>query len=193
MMALATTASAWCAYQSNRWSGVQTFRLAAANEAGRQAGLNTVTAMQIRAFDGTMFLQFLEARAKGQKDFEIQLSSRFRPEMKVAMAAWLLTDPFNNPKAPAHPLGMAEFQIAEETEARRQSQLQQERLTAAQEANRTSDTYVLLTVVFASALFFGGIAGMVHLAWLRQALAALAIAFFTGTVLCLATMPICRE
>ena len=193
VLALATTASAWCAYQSTRWSGVQTFRLAAANEAGRQNAKNAVTAMQIRAFDGTMFLQFLGARVQGQKDLENQLSYRFRPEMKVAMDAWLDSDPFNNPSAPPHPFMMAEFQIAEETEARRQSQLQQERLTAAQEANGTSDAYVLLTVMFASVLFFAGLAGTVHLARLRWGLATLAIAFLTGTALYLATMPICRE
>jgi NADH:ubiquinone oxidoreductase subunit H len=51
-------------------------------------------------------------------------------------------------------------------------------LTAAQEANGSSDAYVLLTVMFASVLFFGGLAGTVHVAWLRRGLAALAIAFF---------------
>lgn len=193
VLALATTSSAWCAYQSTRWSGVQTFRLAEANEAGRQAAKNAVTAMQIRAFDGTMFLQFLQARSQGQKDLETLLSARFRPEMKVAMEAWLATDPINNPSAPPHPFQMAEFQIAEEAETHRQSQLQEEQLAAAQEANRFSDTYVLLTVMFASVLFFGGIAGTFHLAWLRRWLATLAIAFFVGTALYLATMPICRE
>jgi hypothetical protein len=193
VLALATTASAWCAYQSTLWSGVQTFRLAAANEAGREAARNAVTAMQIRAFDGTMFVHFLEARVQGQKELENLLSARFRPEMKVAMDAWLDSDPFNNPSAPLHPFMMAEFQIAEETEAHRQSQVQHDEFTAAQEANETADAYVLLTVMFASVLFFGGIAGTVHLAWLRWVLATLAIAFFTGTALYLATMPICRE
>jgi hypothetical protein len=193
VLALATMASAWCAYQASRWNGVQTFRLAEANEAGRQAATNSIHAMQIRAFDGTMFLQYLEARAQGQKVLETLLSARFRPEMKVAMDAWLETDPFNNAGAPSHPFKMAEFKIAEETAAARQSQLQQELLTAAQEANRAADAYVLLTVVFASVLFFGGIAGTVHLAWLRLGLAAIAIGFLAATAVYLATMPVCRE
>jgi hypothetical protein len=193
VLALATTASAWCAYQSNRWSGVQTFRLAEANEAGRQAAKSSVAGMQIRAFDGTMFLQYLEAHAQGQKQLKKLLFDRFRPEMKVAMEAWLGTDPFNKQNAPLHPLRMAEYKLSEETESSRQASLQQERMNGAQEANTTSDTYVLLTVMFASVLFFGGIAGTVHLAWLRRFLAALAITFFAGTVLYLVTMPICRE
>jgi hypothetical protein len=87
VLALATTASAWCAYQSTRWSGMQIFRLAEANEAGRQAAMGAVAAMQIRAFDGSMFLQFLEARTQRQQDLETAISARFRPEMKVAMEA----------------------------------------------------------------------------------------------------------
>jgi hypothetical protein len=37
LLALATVATAWCAYQSTLWAGVQTFRLAAAGKADRQA------------------------------------------------------------------------------------------------------------------------------------------------------------
>jgi hypothetical protein len=193
VLALATTASAWCVYQSSRWSGVQTFRLAEANEAGRHAAKSAVAGMQIRAFDGNMYLHYLGARVQGQKQLEAALSDRFRPEMKVAMEAWFRTDPFNNQDAPLHPFKMSEYKLSEEDEARLQSTLEQERLRSAQEANWISDSYVLLTVMFASVLFFGGIAGTIHLGWLRQTLGALAIALFAATLVFLATMPICRE
>jgi hypothetical protein len=113
--------------------------------------------------------------------------------MKVAVEAWLGTDPFNKQNATLHPFRMAEYKLSEEMECGRQASLRQERMNGAQVANTTSDTYVLLTVMFASVLFFGGIAGTVHLSWLRRSLMALAIAFFGGTVIYLVTMPICRE
>jgi hypothetical protein len=193
VLALATTASAWCVYQSSLWSGVQTFRLAEANDAGRLSAKSAVAGLQIRAFDGTMYLHYLEARAQGHKDLEALLSERFRPEMKVAMEAWLRTNPLISRKAPLHPFMMSEYKLSEEDEAIRQSTLQQERLKSAQTANRTSDSYVLLTVMFASVLFFGGIAGTVRLSWLRQALGALAVTLFTVTFTYLMTMPFCRE
>jgi hypothetical protein len=168
-------------------------RLAEANAAARQAAKSAVAGMQIRAFDGTMFLHYLEARGRGQKDLQALLTDRFRPEMKVAMDAWLRTDPFSSNNATLYPFQMSEYKLSEDDDSRRQSTLEQERLKSAQEANRTSDTYVLLTVLFASVLFFGGIAGTLHRAWLRQALGALAITLFTATFIYLATMPICRE
>src|SRR5262245_24535620 len=84
VLALATMASAWCAYQATLWGGVQTFRLAAAARASREASRNSVTGMQMRAFDGTMLIHYMEARTHGDKELEHFFYQRFRPEMKRA-------------------------------------------------------------------------------------------------------------
>ena len=52
---------------------------------------------------------------------------------------------------------------------------------------------MLLTVVFASVLFFGGIARAFDSRRLRVVLAALAVVLFVGTLIALSTMPICHE
>ena len=64
---------------------------------------------------------------------------------------------------------------------------------AAAEARGYSDDYVLLTVVFASVLFFGGIARAFDSRRLRVVLAALAMLLFLCTLVALTTMPICHE
>lgn len=193
VLALATMASAWCAYQATLWGGVQTFRLAAAARAGREASKNSVTGMQIRAFDATMFIHYMEARAQGHKDLEELFYRRFRPEMKLAVDAWLKTDPLNNPDAPPHPLKMNEYVVPPEIEASKQAEVEKQKATGAGEANQHSDRYVLLTVMFASVLFFGGITGTIDIPWLRKTMGIFALAFFLGTIIFLATMPICRE
>jgi hypothetical protein len=193
VLALATMASAWCAYQAQLWGGVQNFRLAAAARAGREASKNSVEGMQVRAFDATMFIHYLEARSEGRKDLAELFHHRFRPEMKQAVDAWLNTDPFNNPNAPPHPLKMTEYVVPMDIEAGKQAELERLKTAAAEEANTNSDRYVLLTVMFASVLFFGGITGMIDIRWLRQTLGLFALALFIGTVIFLATMPICRE
>src|SRR5262249_58732961 len=96
VLALATMASAWCAYQATLWGGVQTFRLAAAGKAGRDNVKNSIEGMQARSFDATMFIHYMEARSQGRKELEELLYQRFRPEMKHAVDAWLKTDPLNN-------------------------------------------------------------------------------------------------
>jgi hypothetical protein len=193
VLSLATMCTAWCAYQSTLWGGVQTFRLAGANKAGRESSAATLAALQMRAFDASMFINYMQAKHEGNTRQEQFLLNRFRPEMKKALDAWLKTDPFNNPLAPPGPFKMAEYAQPELEEAKRQDELSAQEHAAAEKANENSDTYVLLTVLFASVLFFGGIAGTLDSRRLRIIILAIALAFFVLTLVFLATMPICKE
>jgi hypothetical protein len=193
VLSLATVSTAWCAYQATLWSGVQTFRLAAANKANRGSSTFHIEALQLRAHDAAMGISWMQAKHEGNQRQEQFLFNRFRPEMKKAVEAWLKTDPFNNAKAPLGPLVMAEYVQPELNEANRLEELSAQEYVVAQQANRTSDTYVLLTVLFASVLFFGGIAGTIDSRRLRIAIVSVALALFLVTMIFLATMPMCSE
>ncbi len=193
VLALATTASAWCAYQSKVWGGEQMARGNAAIQASREGAVNSLAAVQWRAFDASMFIAYMEARFERNKAMEEFLFQRFRPEMKPAVEAWLKMDPFNNPSAPPSPFRMVDYSQAEIAEVARQADLTSQAMSAAAEARRYSDNYVLLTVVFASVLFFGGIARAFDSRPLRTVLAALAVLLFLGTVVALTTLPVCHE
>lgn len=69
----------------------------------------------------------------------------------------------------------------------------EEKLDEAQKANEISDKYVLLTVMLASVLFFGGISGTIESRLLWPSLLVIALISFLVTVSILGTMPICRE
>lgn len=193
VLALATTASAWCAYQSKLWGGAQMVQSNAAIRAGREGAVNSLAAVQWRAFDASMFIAYMEARFETNSALESFLFQRFRPEMKAALEAWLKLDPINNFSAPPSPFRMAEYVQAETTEVGRQADLAATAMAAVAEARRRSDDYVLLTVVFASVLFFGGIARAIDSRPLRTTLATLAVLLFLGTVVVLTTMPVCHE
>jgi hypothetical protein len=193
VLALATTASAWCAYQSKLWGGVQAARAGAAARAGREEAVNSLAAMQLRAFDASMFIAYMQARFETNTGMEAFLAQRFRPEMKSAVQAWLKLDPLSNPAAPPSPFRMAEYAQAETIEVARQAELAAKAMAASGQARRNSDEYVLLTVIFASVLFFGGIARAFDSRSLRTVLAGLAVLLFLATVVALTTMPICRE
>lgn len=193
VLALATTASAWCAYQSKLWGGVQLVRAGAAFRAGREGAVNSLGAMQARAFDASMFISYMEARFERNAPLEEFLVQRFRPEMKLAVEAWLKLDPLNDAAAPPTPFRMAEYVQKELAEVARQEELAAQAMADSREARRFSDDYVLLTVVFASVLFFGGIARAFDSRAVRSVLAILAVTMFLGTLVALATMPICRE
>jgi hypothetical protein len=193
VLALATTASAWCAYQSKLWGGAQMARANAAVRAGREGAVNSLAALQARAFDASMFITYMQARLERNDALEAFLFQRFRPDMKPALEAWLKLDPLNNPAAPPSPFRMAEYGQKETAEAARQEELAAKAMAASREARRCSDDYVLLTVIFASVLFFGGIARAFDSRRLRLLLAALAVLLFLGTLVALSTMPICHE
>ena len=85
------------------------------------------------------------------------LYERFRPEFKVAVDAWIATHPRFNPDAPTTPFAMPEYQVARVEEgcaARTEAKVQS---AAARTANQRSDNYVLMTIMFATVLFFAGI------------------------------------
>jgi hypothetical protein len=185
--------SALSCYRLRRWGGVQTFRLAEANKASRDSSQQLLLMMQLRTFDASMFLNYIEARNHHDDKVEKFLYDRFRPEMRKAMDAWLKTDPENNSAAPKTPFHIPEYVQKEELEAKSYSATADERLAAAQEANENSDRYVLLTVLFGTVLFLGGIAGTIDAASLRTTLAILALILFIAMAIFLATMPLCTE
>ena len=193
VLSLATMASAWCAYQSNLWGGVQTFRLHAASAASRKASELNITALELRSFDISIGLAFMETVFRGDKKQEEFYYGRFRPEMKAAVDAWLATDPLKNPAAPRGPFVMKEYVQQELIDAQRLEKQSDQEYIAAQDANETSDTYVLLTVLFASVLFFGGIGGTFQSQRLRSIVFIVALVLFVATLIVLGTLPICRE
>src|SRR5438132_180411 len=177
----------------SRLLGVQTFRLAAVSGAGREAAAQSMKALELRGLDASMFIYYVEAEGRGDTSLEDFLYQRFRPEMRKALDAWLKTDPLHNPHAPLTPFQMAEYVQPELLEAQRQQSEAEKMEAAARQANQFSDQYVLLTVLFATVLFFGGISGTFRSRRLQLTAFAIAVLLFVVTVVGLGTMPICNE
>ena len=117
------------------------------------------------------------------------LSTRFPEPLKTAFAAWLVTGPDTNVNAPASPFAMPEFQLPElaaEAAASSQADLN---YVAALEANQRGDNYVMLTVAFASVLFFAGMSGRMKSSGGQWALLGVALAIFTTAALFLIFFP----
>jgi hypothetical protein len=193
VLSLATLASAWCAYQSALWGGAQTFSLVALSKAERLASQNALIANQFRAFDASMFIEYVAAKEEGSSELEEFLYVRFRPEMKRAVDAWLATDPFRDREAPPHPFQSHWYVLPQEQEVSRNQAQGQKLFARAQEMNQISDTYVLLTVLFASILFFGGMAGTLDPRYLKVIFGAISVVLLLAVTSFMLTMPRCRD
>jgi hypothetical protein len=168
MLSLATIGSAWCAYQSGLWGSVQTFELAAAGKAGRLSSENVIKANQKKIMDGIIVLNYIEAIESGNKKLENFYFNRFNPDLKRATLEWLKLDPFNNENAPVSPMQLESYNIKEDEEALNQFYLTNQKLEIANEARDISNKYVLLTVLFAGVLFFGGMASTLRAVHTRK-------------------------
>jgi hypothetical protein len=190
VLALTTMSSAWCAYQSKLWSGVQGSQGGAAGDAVQKAAENRLLAGEIRAMEAAIFVRFVDTKIEGKDQVADFLVSRLLPDTREALAAWWAMKPLTNREAPRTPFLMPQYKQKQTEEAKQQEQRAAELNAEARAAGRNSDTYVLLTVLFASVLFFGGIAGTFESDRLRRTVLAIALALFLVTFSVLMTMPI---
>jgi len=193
LLGLATLASAWSGYQSALWGGIQTFRLAEAEAAGRQAGKNAIYANQLRSIDAVLFERYASAVSEKNNHLAEFLFKRFRPEMKVAVEAWVALKPLKNPSAPLTPFTMAEYSVAVEKDAQKLQEEEGKKFVEARSANETSDTYLLLTVLYGIVLFLGGIAAAFEKQRLRVVIIVLAVVTLTVATIAMAFLPLAQE
>lgn len=81
----------------------------------------------------------------------------FPDRLAVAFDAWLAEQPLKNPDAPKSPFDMDEYVLEERDQAAALEAQADELSATARQSNQRSDNYVLLTVLFASSLFFAGV------------------------------------
>lgn len=190
LMALATLGSSWSAYQASLWNGVQIFHLNDAAKLSREADEKTTMAGQQRGLDTALFVQcardFYEARQK-QVQFILQ---RMRPDFRQAVEAWLATEPARNPNAPSSPFVMPQYRQPLADEAKELEKKSGELYAQARLANRTSDTYTLIGVIFTSALFLSGLISGFDQRPVRRVLLALSLLILVFAVVLTAGKPI---
>jgi hypothetical protein len=156
ILALATILTTWSAYQSTRWSGIQSdldseasaMRLVAA-----QATSVFAAGVQI---DVAMWLAWLGHTIAGDEASAALVEARFRDEVRPAFGEWraLATDAAIPPDTP---FDLEAYAPTDEATVLALNDQAEEVSARARQANRTSDDFVLVTVVMAGVLFFAGV------------------------------------
>jgi hypothetical protein len=188
LMSLAIIASAWCAYQAARWSGVQSieFSEAAANR-NKSMIFASLAGTEVE-IDATVFMDYASLYMQGNVTEEQldQYEERFFTDrLEAAMDAWLATNPLENPDAPRNPFEMDAYQNSNLAIAEATFNLAEMDSKAAKDANQQSDNYVMLTVLFAAVLFFAGVSTKLKMRWIKIAILILGIMIFYATALTL--------
>jgi len=190
LLALATVATAWSGYQASRWNGEQAKAFSRATATRIESTRASDLADAQTQVDVATFIQWVDAYAQEETELVDFYYERFRPEFTPAMDAWIATRPLQNPDAPLTPFAMPEYQLAAREEAQ-QLEAEADALSAQARANvQRATNYVLAVVLFATVLFFAGMAARFRTRRVRVALLSFGVVVLVGTVVWLATFPV---
>jgi len=194
LLALATVATAWAAYQSRQWTGVQSqgySKATAKRIAVNRIAVNRFAALANRQvqIDVATFIQWVDAREQDRAALADFYRTRFRSEFQPAFAAWLATKPFGNPRAPKTPFAMQQYRLKTSEQANRLDVEAAAFSNTAKDANQRADNYMLAVVLFASSLFVAGISIKLQSLRTRIAILSLGCVLFLGTAIWVATFP----
>lgn len=173
ILSAATLMTSWAGYQAALWGGAQATSFGQAGAQRAMAVRASTRADQLESVDIFLFSQWLNAYAAGDERLQAFYRERFRPEFAPVFDAWLATRPYADRGGPATPFVTKGYRIATRDEADRIDRKAEATFGAGRRALQTSEAFIGVTVVLASAMFFAGICQAFEAPRLRLTLAAI--------------------
>ena len=189
VLAIVAVATAWSGYQAARWDGQQSLLYGHATAARFKANAASTYGGLELAGDSAMFTAYLQARSAGNSKLEMFYVRRFTPDYRAAFLAWLKTDPFTNPAAPAGPGYMRQYRNPSFESAARLNALAMASFNQGSAARDTAERYLRDTVLFASVLFLVAIAQRFKVRSVRIATTTVAFGLAAYTTVAVLTLP----
>jgi len=190
LLALAAVATAWSSYQATRWNGEQAKAASRASAVRIEAARAASLAEGQTQVDVATFIQWVDASQAGEDALADFYEQRFRPEFGVAFDAWLATAPMTNADAPPTPFAMDEYEPEAAGEAARLDAEAEALTVGVRRDIQRASNYVLAVVLFAVALFFGGMSTKLTGFRLRVIMLAVGCVVYLGTLAWIATFPV---
>jgi len=175
LLAVVAITTAWTSYQATLWDTKSALSFGQASQLGIRAQSSSTKAGQQMLYDASAFTAWLTAAQSGNTNLAAFLERRFRPEYRPAFQAWMATDPFHNPSAPAGPGEMPEYRNAS---ADRAAELEREAgaaLDAGNHSRHVADEYIKTTVLLAVVLFLTALSQHFAIRRVRVGIVSLAI------------------
>ncbi|MEI6536604.1 MAG: hypothetical protein WCN98_14760 [Verrucomicrobiaceae bacterium] len=190
LMAVSSLSTAWCSYQSSRWSGQSSDLGTQADKLERNAATMFLESHQIVTVQVKAFFEVIDAHLAGNEKLERFYTDRFGAELKPAYEKWLAFKPYENPAAPPHPFVPALYtpRFAQEIKDAKAEAAQSE--AKSNITGHTAGAYLSNTVVLASVLFFAGTMGKFDQRHVRWSSLAFAIALFAYAAVRMAMLPV---
>jgi hypothetical protein len=192
LLSLATIVTAWSAYQAALWDGEQSALYTQASAARADATRLSDDANTQLQVDLSEFESWLEATTEGEMQLAALIRGQMRDELQVALDAWVAAGGLqrSRPEVPNSPFSMPEYVIAASADSEAGIAEAERHFHDGEEANRRSDKYVLVTVVFALVLFVVGIGSKFKNPPVRAGLAAFGVMAWLGGTAFMVLLPV---
>ena len=190
LMALTTLATAWCSYESSRWSNQSSNDSSTAATLERDANALHTEGNQVLSTQVTMFLDLLHAELVGESKVVDFYKPRLSGELRTAYDAWMAQKPFENIHAAPHPFVPELYHPRFADEVKEKHAKSAEHSLAANKESRTAATYLANTVLFATVLFFAGTANKFEHRAVRQSTIFFALVVFLFAIVRLLMLPV---
>jgi hypothetical protein len=189
VLALVAIATAWSGYQATQWGGRQALLYGQASTTRFAADAASTRGGQFLVADSSMFTAWLQARAAGDTQLQAVLVRRFSPEYRTSFVAWLRTDPFTDPSAPAGPGYMPGFNQPDLQQAKALNDQASALFADGTVARETANKYVRDTVLFATVLFLIAVAQRFRERRIRIGANALALSLLAYSLISIVILP----
>ncbi len=174
-LSVAALLTSWSAYHAAIWDGVESAQFTRAEALRTQSAQLATRGGQLQGFDIFVTGQWLNAYADGNQRLQDFYRARVRPEFKPAFDAWLASKPLQNPNAPASPFVMPQYRLATSDQSAAAERQAAQAFTRGEQAKTDSNAFIQITVVLASAMFFGGIGQVFKIRRVRLALMTVSV------------------
>jgi hypothetical protein len=189
-MALATLSTAWCSYQSSKWSGQSSDSATSAARSEQKAALLRLEDNQVISNQLKLFTDFIGARVAGNEKLAQFYSDRFPPELRASYDRWMEQKPLENPKADPHPFVPSLYKSRFAEEIRQTAANGESDGVEAKRAGNFAARYLSITVLFAMVLFFAGTSARFDQRHVRLASFFFAVAVFLFAVTRMLMLPV---
>lgn len=157
LLSVTAILTAWTGFQASKWSGAMSISFSQASTNRIEAARMEGTANRKLSVQVSLFTQWLEAYQSGDTELAGFLQARFPEPLATVFPAWLDSRPLKDPDAPATPFDMEQYVIPESVHARAADATADRKFRQALRNNQRGDNYTVLTIGFATVLFFAAL------------------------------------
>lgn len=189
LLSVTAILTAWTGFQASKWSGAMSISFSQASTNRIAAARFESTANRKLSVQVALFTQWLEAYQSGDTELTEFLQARFPEPLATVFPAWLDARPLKDPDAPATPFDMEEYVIPESVQAGAADRKADQKFAQALRNNQRGDNYTVLTIGFATVLFFTALSERMRRRSAQWALLCIGGVGFVLLAVILATFP----